>query len=197
MKHSLLYALFSLMALMCFSQVKPDSSAHLSFKGVPLDGTLEQYVIKMKSAGFTHKGTADGTAMLEGDFAGYKQCVVVVSTLKQKNLVHKIGVFFPAKETWSTLSGNYFNLKELLTEKYGTPSTEVEKFDTRTEPRDDEGRMHQVQFDNCKYYCTWQTDKGEIRLSIEHESLISCFVRLVYLDKINSASIRKQAIDDL
>lgn len=185
------------MALMCSSQVKPDSSAHLSFKGVPLDGTLDQYVIKMKSAGFTHKGTADGIAMLEGDFAGYKQCVVVVSTLKQKNLVHKIGVFFPAKETWSTLSGNYFNLKELLTEKYGKPSTEVEKFETRVEPRDDMDRMYHTKLNRCKYYCTWQTDKGEIQLSIDQNITSGCFVKLEYLDKMNGASVRKQAIDDL
>ena len=180
-----------------FAQVKQDTSRHLTFKGVPLDGTLDQYVLKMKQNGFKHLSTKDGTAMLQGDFAGYKGCYVGVSTLKQKDLVYKIGVLFPERETWSALSGNYFDLKQMLTEKYGNPSDVVEKFDTRVEPRDDDSRMHEVQFDRCKYYSVWTTNKGEIQLSIDHNSVTSCFVKLAYFDKINGETIKKQALDDL
>lgn len=194
--------LFSLLfltitALTSYAQTKTDTSAHLTFKGVPLDGTLDQYVVKMKQNGFKHISTNDGIAMLQGDFAGYKDCYVGVSTLKQKDLVYKIGVLFPEKETWSTLSGNYFDLKQLLTEKYGKPSDVVEKFDTRIEPRDDRSKMYEVQFDRCKYYSVWTTDKGEIQLSIDHNSVTSCFVKLAYFDKINGETIKKQALDDL
>lgn len=194
--------LFSLLfltitALTSFAQTKTDTSAHLTFKGVPLDGTLDQYVVKMKQNGFKHISTNDGIAMLQGDFAGYKDCYVGVSTLKQKDLVYKIGVLFPEKETWSTLSGNYFDLKQMLIEKYGKPSDVVEKFDTRTEPRDDGSKMYEVKFDRCKYYSIWTTDKGEIQLSIDHNSVTSCFVKLAYFDKINGATIKKQALDDL
>lgn len=189
--------LFAVIVMTGFAQVKQDTSQHLTFKGVPLDGTLDQYVLKMKQTGFKHLSTKDGTAMLQGDFAGYKDCYVGVSTLKQKDLVYKIGVIFPEKETWSTLSGNYFDLKQLLTEKYGKPSDVLEKFDTRIEPRDDNSKMYEVQFDRCKYYSVWTTDKGEIQLSIDHNSVTSCFVKLAYFDKINGEAIKKQALDDL
>ncbi len=182
---------------MSFAQTNADSSRHLTFKGVPLDGTLDQYVSKMKQNGFKLLSTEDGVAMLRGDFAGYKDCYVGVSTLKQKDLVYKIGVLFPEKDTWSTLSGNYFELKQMLTEKYGKPSDVVEKFDRESERRDDGSKMHDVQFDRCKYYSIWQTDKGEIQLSIDHNNVTSCFVKLAYFDKINSATIKKQALDDL
>lgn len=195
MKKTFIALFLSLTACISFAQT--DTSKHLIFKGVPLDGTLDQYVSKMKQNGFKHLSTKDGTAMLQGDFAGYKDCNIVVSTLKQKDLVHKIGVLFPEKETWSTLSGNYFDLKKMLTEKYGNPSTEVEKFDTRSEPRDDRSRMYEVQFDRCKYYSIWTTDKGEIQLSIEHDGFTSCCVKLAYFDKINGETIKKQALDDL
>ena len=33
-----------------------DKSEHLSFKGVPIDGTLNEYVAKMKAAGFRTLG---------------------------------------------------------------------------------------------------------------------------------------------
>ena len=119
---------FTIAFLPSFAQNNSDNSQHLTFKGVPIDGTLNDYVLKMKKSGFIHKGTEDGIAVLEGDFASYKNCIVGVSTLKQKDLVSKIVVAFPERDTWSLLSGNYFNLKELLTEKYGEPSENVEKF---------------------------------------------------------------------
>jgi hypothetical protein len=175
------------------------TSDHLVFKGIPIDGTLDEYVSKMKEEGFSHIETENGTALLNGDFAGYKDCIVGVSILKQKDLVYKIGVLFPNKETWSTLSGNYFDLKEMLTEKYGKPSDVIEKFDAPSylQPRDDNNKMYNVKFDNCKYYSIWNTDKGEIQLSIEHESVSRCFVRLSYFDKINSNIIKAKAKRDL
>lgn len=197
MKKTFFAFLFVCTSCLLFGQTNSDTSRHLTFKGVPLDGTLDQYVAKMKQNGFKHISTSNGIAMLQGDFAGYKDCYVGVSTLKQKDLVHKIGVIFPDRDTWSALSGNYFDLKQMLTEKYGKPSDIVEKFDTRYEPRDDNSKMHEVKFDNCKYYSIWSTDKGDIQLSIDHNNIISCFVKLVYFDKINSATIKKQAIDDL
>src|SRR5687767_15739458 len=197
MKKALLALFLSLTVFVCFAQTNADSSKHLTFKGVPIDGTLNEYVSKMKQNGFKHLSTEDGVAILQGDFAGYKNCNVGVSILKQKDLVYKIGVLFPEKDTWSKLSGNYFDLKQMLTEKYGKPSEEVEKFDRHSEPRDDNSRMYEVQFDRCKYYSIWDTDKGKIHLSVEHNSVTSCFVKLSYFDKSNSATIKKQAIDDL
>ncbi|HSD05970.1 hypothetical protein [Flavobacterium sp.] len=179
------------------SSAQSQTSKHLIFKGVPIDGTLNEYVTKMKLNGFTHLGNEDGTAILKGDFAGYKGCSVGVSTLKQKNLVHKIAVIFPEKETWSTLSGNYYDLKQMLTEKYGEPSETLEKFDSYSEPKDDGSKMYSVKFDNCKYYSVFETEKGNIELSIKHDGVTSCFVVLAYFDKINSDIIKSQAKDDL
>ena len=81
--------------------------------------------------------------------------------------------------------------------KYGKPSAVVEKFDRQSDPKDDRTKMFEVEFDRCKYYSIWTTDKGEIQLSIDHNSVTSCFVKLAYVDKINGAAIKKQALDDL
>ncbi len=132
MKNIFLSLIFALIAISSFAQIQ--SSDHLTFKGVPIDGTLNEYVSKMKQNGFTHTGTEDGVAMLTGDFAAYKNCIVGVVTLKQKDLVSKITVIFPESDTWSLLSSNYFSLKEMLTQKYGKPSECVEKFDSYSKP---------------------------------------------------------------
>ena len=174
------------------------TSQHLSFKGVPIDGTLADYVSKMKQSGFTVLSAENETTLLIGDFAGYKDCYIGVSTLKQKDLVYKIGVIFPESETWSNLSGNYFDLKQMLTEKYGKPSETVEKFhNSYTQSDDDTSKMYEVGMDRCKYYSIWLTEKGEIQLSIEHDGSFNCFAKLMYLDKINGDIIKAKAKGDL
>ena len=188
---------FALTILTVVAQDSSNISKHLIFKGVPIDGPLDKYVSKMKLNGFTHLGTEDGTAVLKGEFAGYKYCTVGVSTLKQKDLVHKIAVIFPEHKTWSSLYGNYFNLQEMLTGKYGTPSDVIEKFDSYSQPRDDNSKIYEVKFDRCKYYTVYETEKGTLELSIEHDDEGSCFVKLLYFDKINNDIVKEKAKDDL
>lgn len=195
---TILISLFSMIVFITsFVQNSTDSEKHLKFKGVPIDGTLNEYVSKMKNSGFTLIRTEDGVAMLKGDFAAYKGCIVVVATLKEKDLVSRITVIFPEQDTWLSLSSNYFNIKELLTEKYGEPSKIVEKFDTYSEPDDDNSKMHEVGMYRCKYYITYELANGTIQLSIENDGFSTSFVMLSYFDKTNSKIIRQKAIDDL
>ncbi len=193
MKIKVLTLIFSLITLLTFAQ----ESKHLSFKGVPINGTLKEYISKMEKSGFTLAGTEDGVAILEGEFAAYKGCTIAVVTLKQKDLVSKISVIFPEGNTWSSFSSDYFNLKELLTEKYGKPSEVVEKFDTYSEPKDDNDRMYQVRMDRCKYFSTFELANGSIQLSIEKGDFSGGVVLLSYFDKVNSDIIRQKAINDL
>lgn len=194
MKELIISLLVSLMTLTSFAQTE---SPHLAFKGVPIDGTLNEYVQKMKQKGFNYLGMEDGIAILTGDFAAYKGCTVGVTTLKQKDLVSKITVIFPNCETWDVLASNYFSLKDMLTEKYGRPADVTEKFQGYSEPIDDNSKMYEVKMDRCKYVTTFETPKGDIQLYIGHNSMMSCFVMLSYFDKINGYVIRAKAMDDL
>ena len=194
MKKVFIILLLLQMNLLSFAQTE---SPHLSFKGVPIDGTLNEYVQKMKQKGFDYIGTEYGIAILTGDFAAYKGCTIGVATLKQKDLVSKITVIFPNCETWSALSNNYFSLKEMLTEKYGKPADVTEEFQSYSEPRDDNDRMHNVKMDRCKYVTTFKTPKGDIQLYIGHNSVMSCYVLLSYFDKINGDVMRAKAMEDL
>lgn len=183
--------------LTIFAQDNTDTTGHLKFKGVPIDGTLNEYVSKMKQSGFTLIQTEDGFAMLKGDFAAYKDCYLGVATLTGQDLVNKVSVIFPNCETWTTLSTNYFNLKELLTEKYGEPSQVVERFNSNIEPDSNGSKMHEVGLNNCTYFTTFQLENGSIELSIQHEGFALSFVMLSYFDKTNSERVRQKAIDDL
>ena len=90
----------TLISLISFGQENKIKLDHLNFKGTPINGTLTEYVSKMKQNGFKLIKSEKGLAMLQGDFAGFKDCIVGVSTLEQKDLVYKIVVIFPEQEDW-------------------------------------------------------------------------------------------------
>ena len=170
---------------------------HLTFKGVPIDGTLDTYVANMKKAGFTFIGEDDGIAMLRGDFEGYRNCTIGVVTLKSIDIVNRISVLFDSHQDWNNIYVNYSSLKEMLTTKYGKYADCVEKFEGYSQPRDDYGKMHELTMDRCKFYTIWKTDKGNIELEIIKGNLGGGMVRLSYWDKINTMSVQEKAMDDL
>ena len=194
MKKSFLFLIFMIIiALSSFAQ----TTEHLKFKGVPIDGTLSEYVLKMKQAGFQLVGTDDGVALLEGEFAGYRGCLIGVSTLKSVNVVNTIGVVFPAREDWSSLEGDYEHLKSMLTEKYGEPSDVVEKFQGYGNPQTDQEKWINLISDNCTWYTTYETKNGDVQLSLEKGDYGQYFVLLKYFDKINTDAVRSAAMEDL
>ena len=192
MKHLVLIILAAL-SVAAYAQ-----SEHLTFKGVPIDGTLAEYTKKMQEKGFRYLYSENGLTILQGDFAGYKNCQIGVSTLDNMDLVSTIAVIFTTYDSWGNLYSNYANLKEMLSEKYGTPSIVVEEFQSSYPPRDDQSRMREVFMDRCKYFSVFETDLGAIELSINKaEDYMEGMVVLRYQDKINSTETRAAAIDDL
>ena len=171
---------------------------HLSFKGVPIDGTLQEYTNAMVKAGFHHEGNYDGVSLLSGDFAGYKNCTIGVSSLKNLDVVSHIAVLFPNRDTWSAVLGDYENLKTMLTKKYGYPTDSKEKFTGYIGDNDNYFIMKALKEDKYEWYTIFSTELGDIELSIisgtEHGT--GC-VRLSYYDKVNSEKVRNSAIDDL
>ena len=189
--------LFILLSIAFLTPAFAQSNNHMTFKGVPIDGSLSDFTVKMKQKGFTHLGTQDGVALFSGEFAAYKDCTIGAVSSKNTNTVSKVGVMFPKCETWSQLYRNYNQLKEMLTQKYGEPTEGAERFDSSYEPRDDNMRMLEVKMDRCVYIATWETEKGNIELAIDHADYSDCFVRLIYWDKINTEKVTSSAIDDL
>lgn len=169
---------------------------HLSFKGVPINGTLKAYTAAMVKAGFKSEGTQDGLSLLSGDFAGFKGCIVGVSTLKNCDVVNRIAVLFPEKETWSALLGDYEHLKDLLTEKYGEPEQNVERFNDRM--YSDDSKIYAVNNGELEWYSVFSTELGDIELTLVGGTIgYKARVRLSYWDAKNSATVRQNALDDL
>lgn len=173
-----------------------EKNTHLKFKGVPIDGTKELFVTRMRRKGFKHIDRRDGMDILQGDFAGYNECYIYVATLENQDLVSRISVRFPDRDQWKYLYGDYKGLKQMLTEKYGKPYECTEKF-SRYSLEDDNSRMLDVKLGNCKYISCFKADNGNISLWIENDDMSSCYVVLSYTDKVNGDVIIQQAKNDL
>ena len=171
---------------------------HLSFKGVPINGTLQEYTNAMVKAGFHYERTQNGLSILTGDFAGYKGCTIVVSTLKNLDVVSRIAVLFPDRDTWTSVLNDYQSLKSMLTEKYGYPSESKEKFDGYIGDNDNYFIMEALKEGKYEWYTTFSTELGDIELSVmEGIEYHTGKVRLSYYDKANSEKVRSAAMDDL
>ncbi len=87
------------------------ASTPLSFKGIPMTGTLSAFGSELVKAGFRSAGNGTYT----GDFAGYSNCKVTPSG----NPVREVRVDFPVISDWDALEKAYDNLQADLTRKYG------------------------------------------------------------------------------
>ena len=87
------------------------ASAPLSFKGIPMTGSLSAFGSELVKAGFRNAGNGTYT----GDFAGYSGCKVTPTG----NPVQEIRVDFPVISDWDALEKAYDNLQADLTRKYG------------------------------------------------------------------------------
>jgi hypothetical protein len=168
---------------------------HLLFKGVPIDGTLSEYVEKMKLNGFTLLDSTNYGAMFNGEFANYQNCKIGVGTSNKKDLVSTVFVMFPEREEWNDLYGDYNRLKQMLSEKYGIPNESKEKWENDYEPSL-AFRMSAIKRGECNFTTTFVKPNGKIQLRIEHQDA-TCFVFLGYFDKINGEIMKAKAIDDL
>jgi hypothetical protein len=192
------------------------NNGHLTFKGVPIDGKLSEFVTKMNKAGFKSPdilpkeyeekirnagwgGLLDlakevdandkYSARLEGDFAGYSDCSIYVNTLKSTDIVSNVTVIFPYRADWTDLKNDYSELKEMLTEKYGNPSACVEDI---SNVESFYTRKDALETNKKAWFTKFSLPNGDIILSLQTSN-----VALQYIDKANSAKKRANAIADL
>ena len=148
---------------------------HMKFKGIPMEGTLNSFVQKLKAKGYTYLGQEDGIAILKGEFATIKGCTVFVNRFSDRDQVNMVGVVFPEEKTWNAITTSYYLLKDMLTEKYGKPDC-VEEFSKR-DPQ------------SC--------ENGNIQLSMKKTNTLAASVFLRYIDNENADETRKKMMDDL
>ena len=171
---------------------------HLTFKGIPITGTLENFAQKLEAKGFEKKYSDKTSVEFEGEFAGYSECEIYIYKVPNQNIVHKVVVFFPEESSWEYLEKEYNHFKGVLTNKYGEPTSHSETFKEGASTFSDAAKMSSLKEGNCDYYSKWKVDNGYIKVEIA--PIIDTDdgnIRLTYFDKINDALTKKAKEDDL
>ena len=107
---------FMVITLTSYAQ---SASEHLTFKGIPIEGSMTEFCQKLKSKGFTSIGSENNLALFMGDFTGRNATIGVTATDDGKS-VFAVAVLFDPSGEWNTLVNTYDYYKDLYTRKYGT-----------------------------------------------------------------------------
>lgn len=173
------------------------ASDHMTFKGIPMSGSLTEFAQKLSQKGFTLVQTNDVSAVLTGDFAGFKDCQIVLIATKETKTIYTIGVLLPSSTSWSLLETNYNALKAMLTQKYGSPKNVVEKFQGISNGESNDVKMYYLKTDQCTYSSTFETSNGKITISLLYLTGEGAHASVTYVDRINNEIALKRALGDL
>ena len=195
MKRLLTIAVFIFSFMFVMAQTP---NKHLTFKGIPITGTMENFAQELEAKGFEKKYSDKTSVEFEGEFAGYSGCEIYIYKAPNRNIVYKVVVFFPKESSWVYLEKEYNHFKGVLTNKYGEPTSHSETFKEGASTFSDDAKMSSLKEGNCDYYSKWKVDNGYIKVEIA--PIIDTDdgnIRLTYFDKINDALTKKAKEDDL
>lgn len=182
----------------CIGAMAQNANEHLKFMGIPINGTLESFSQKLVAKKIKSIQAAEGVGLFNGTFAGKNDCNIFVATVPNRNIVSKVVVCLPPRETWAWLESDYNQFKQMLTSKYGEPFQHSETFKAGTFTASDYLKISALKEGKCEYYVGWKLNEGVILLEIiSIESPSSCLVRLSYYDAINSKLEETSKQDDL
>jgi hypothetical protein len=134
------------------------------FNGVPIDGDLTTFVAKLKAKGFTLKEYIDNGAIIKGK-VGTKDIDVYVFTTPKSKKVFKLSVYFPERSTWSFLKSEYEELVDIVTNKYGEPTSSYSSF-KKPYYEGDGYEMSAVQLEKCNFASYW-IKQNNLTLAVE------------------------------
>lgn len=186
----ILSTLMLLLAAICVM-----AQEHLSFKGIPIEGSMTSFCQKLKDKGLTQVGTDNNIMMFIGDFTGRQVSIGVDATDDGKNVYSVVVLFDPSGE-WKNLVNTYEYYKELYTRKYGKPSACRENNPSRRESNI--SLMYELTQGTVTYASAWEVTGGTIELSIEKANNYSDgMVVIRYRDAQNVEAKIKNDLDDI
>ncbi len=140
---------------------------HITFKGIPVDGTIKEFTVIMENNGFSFITESDRTlqAGFMGKFSG-EECIITAAFTPASKTVWSVSAHFPEDDSWYYLSTKYDRFKSLMEEKYGKPDTDFHFF-SRPYKDMDGHELDALYEKKCHYHCSFKVDNGTVMLSLE------------------------------
>lgn len=181
MKKILLFTALLFIPALIFAQ-----NSHLQFKGIPIDGTMNQFIGKLKGHGFVLKETLEDITLLSGEFVN-ETCDIYVLASPKTNVVWKVVVCLPKETSWNSIKSSYRSFQNSFTSKYGDPTESIEFFNS---PYQEVAgtEMLALRSGECTYMTYWDIPEGTIVIKM----LDSEQIAFMYEDKINTEKRMKE-----
>lgn len=189
MKQFLISLILSCFAVCGFAQ------EHLTFKGIPITGSMTSFCQKLKAKGFVQATNKPDRSFFKGTFTGKKVTVGVGATGNGRN-VHSVVVLFDGSDDWKTLTSTYDYYKSLYTEKYGEPEVYTENNPATSDFNI--SKMAALQEGHVTWSSIFEVPGGTISLSIEKDSAAyKGVVTIFYLDEQGMEVDRQSELDEI
>lgn len=117
---------------MLFAVINIMAQEHLSFMGIPIEGSMTTFCQKLKDKGFNSVGSDKNLMLFTGNFTGRTATVGIQATDNGTD-VCAVGVIFEPSGEWNTLVSTYDYYKNLYIRKYGQPTISEENNPARSE----------------------------------------------------------------
>ena len=167
---------------------------HLSFKGIPIEGSMTEFCQKLKTKGFTQLWRDNNVTTFTGDFTG-RQATVGVGATDDGKSVHSVVVIFDESSEWNALVNTYDYYKGLYIRKYGEPSACREHNPSRQDSNI--SLMYELGQGTVTYASAWKVTGGTIELSIEKAGYSDGVVIIRYRDSQNVETKIQKDLEDI
>lgn len=105
------------------------TKGHLTFKGIEINGSLDDFYKKIKQEIPDLDGAIfDTGGVLKGTFAGKRGCTIILRS-NTNNIIKNVGVNFPSPKNWSLLKDEYDDICLNMMHKYGEPAVVLNKYE--------------------------------------------------------------------
>lgn len=168
---------------------------HLLFRGIPLDGGVDDFSRKLQWMGYTQPRREGGAVFLTGDFSGIANSRVEIYPVE--GIVYLVRVSFPAQPYWSAARNRYQSLKFSFREKYGREFDSTERLSRRF-PEGGGNEVWGFQDESSVWESSFAAPMGTIVLKVLFDTQTEGFrVIADYLDKVNYQLKKDLDLNDL
>ena len=155
---------FSILTMiLCVSFIGAAQEQHMSFMGIPITGSQEDFGQKLEAKGFVYYAPekfvlSSGLRLYKGKFASEE---VIVGVSSDEDNVYMVSVRFPEKYSFNSLVSQFNDVCEQYNKKYGAPIIVERKF-TWPYYYGDGYEMLALKTKKCKYCNSYKLEYGTI-----------------------------------
>lgn len=184
-RKSFVLILFTLVSLSVFAQ-----SNHLQFKGIPIEGKIDDYVLNLENKGCKIDNdlcVSNKIIVLTGPFAGYENTIIALYGTPISKSIFKVMVLLPEKMSFQELVDEYNSIQEIYIDKYGEP---IGSFNFFRSPysEGDGNELEALKEEKCEYSTFFKLESGYIVIKIAKTKRIS----ITYEDDIQNNLFEKE-----